>query len=224
MRYPRPHFSSGFDAVKSWSMILGAIGQAWWLSVVRLNRRFAGRADHSGASAALFDADRPQSHRPAIPVSCAGCHRFHSTARRQNGMRQKNHVIALPATGGTIFPGKVAALADIENLAQPMHGELLLRLIDETESHRLPFLAKKVAARFRISRSCRRISFSRRRRFSSAATSSEPAGAGSSINRSRLRPIQRTSVESPIPNRRPLRAACVRSFAPAEPPRFQIPS
>ena len=41
----------------------------------------------------------------------------------------------------------------VENLSKSIDGELLLRLINELEPHRLPSLAKKVAARFRISRS-----------------------------------------------------------------------
>ncbi len=35
-----PHFSSGPAAAKSRSSKFGATGQAWWLSVVRLNLRF----------------------------------------------------------------------------------------------------------------------------------------------------------------------------------------
>ena len=51
---------------------------------------------------------------------------------------------------------------------------------------------------FRMSRSWRRISFSRRSRFSSAVTSPS-AAEGSTACRSRLRPIQRTSLDRPIP-------------------------
>jgi hypothetical protein len=39
-----PHFWFGAVAVKSWSMMFGAIGQLGSLSVVRLNRRFCRRA------------------------------------------------------------------------------------------------------------------------------------------------------------------------------------
>src|SRR3954468_5472961 len=59
-----------------------------------------------------------------------------------------------------------------------------------------------------MSRSCRRISFSRRRRFGAAVTSLS-AIAGSTARRSRLRPIQRTSVDRPIP-RSPASSRCVR--------------
>src|SRR4051794_15044195 len=59
-----------------------------------------------------------------------------------------------------------------------------------------------------MSRSCRRISFSRRSRFSSAVTSLS-AAAGSTARRSRLRPTHRTSVDSPIP-RSPAISRCVR--------------
>src|SRR4051794_8413237 len=59
-----------------------------------------------------------------------------------------------------------------------------------------------------MSPSCRRISFSRRSRFSSAVTSLSVA-AGSTGRRSRLRPIQRTSVDSPIP-KSPAISRCVR--------------
>src|SRR5215208_5516937 len=58
------------------------------------------------------------------------------------------------------------------------------------------------------SRSWRRISFSRRSRFSSAVTS-VAAATGSTACRSRLRPIQRTSVDRPIP-RSPAISRCVR--------------
>src|SRR3954454_4858867 len=66
-------------------------------------------------------------------------------------MRQQNHVFALSPTGGAILPGEIAALADAENFAEPVNGEFLLLLIDEAEPHRLPSLAKKAVARFRIS-------------------------------------------------------------------------
>ena len=60
-----------------------------------------------------------------------------------------------------------------------------------------------------MSRSWRRISFSRRSRFSSAVTSPLAALFGSAAPRSRLRLIQRTSVDSPIP-RSPAISRCVR--------------
>lgn len=47
-----------------------------------------------------------------------------------------------------------------------------------------PSRAKKAVARFSMSRSCRMISFSRRRRFNSAALSACGASPGISINRS----------------------------------------
>src|SRR6202162_1244061 len=76
-------------------------------------------------------------------------------------MGQQHHVLILSTAGRSILPGKIAALADAKKLAETLDGEFLLRRIDETEPHRLPSLAKKVAALFRISRSCRKISFSR---------------------------------------------------------------
>src|SRR5271170_5575049 len=100
-------------------------------------------------------------------------------------------------------------LADAKNLAQTLDGEFLLRRIDETEPHRLPSLAKKVAALFRISRSCRKISFSRRNRFSSAARSSCRSGGGASISCSRRLSSQRRSVERPTPRSRAI-SLCVR--------------
>jgi hypothetical protein len=71
----------------------------------------------------------------------------------------------------TVLPSKIATLADTQNLAETVCGEFCFRLVDDTELHRLPSLAKKGAARFSISRSCRKISFSRRKRFSLAAMS-----------------------------------------------------
>jgi len=64
-------------------------------------------------------------------------------------MRQQHHVVALASASRAILPGEVAALADPENLAQASDGELFLRRIGETESHRLPSLAKTVAALFK---------------------------------------------------------------------------
>ena len=68
-------------------------------------------------------------------------------------MGQQHHVLVLAATGRTALSGKIAALADAKNVAETMHGELLLRPIDEREPHRLPSLAKKAVARLRMSRS-----------------------------------------------------------------------
>src|SRR5215210_75529 len=87
-------------------------------------------------------------------------------------MGKQHEVLSLPPTGGTAPPGEVAAWAHPENLAQALDGELFFRRIDELDPHRLPSLAKKAVARFRISRSWRSPSFSRRSRFSSAALSS----------------------------------------------------
>src|SRR4051812_47580909 len=114
-------------------------------------------------------------------------------------MGEQHEILALPLRGGTILPGEIAARADVEELAQALDGEVLLRRIDELEPHRLPSLAKKAVARFRISRSWRSTSFSRRSRFSSAAMSSWRSGGGSSISRSRRPSIQERSVDSPIP-------------------------
>src|SRR5215208_2294138 len=123
-------------------------------------------------------------------------------------MRQQHHVVALAATGWPTSPGEIAALADAEHTAQAVDREFRFRPIDQREPHRLPSRAKKAVAFFRMSRSCRRISFSRRSRFSSAVTSLS-AAAGSTARRSRLRPTHRTSVDSPIP-RSPAISRCVR--------------
>ena len=61
-------------------------------------------------------------------------------------MGQQHHVLMLSTAGRSILPGKIAALTDAKNLAETLDGEFLLRRIDETEPHRLPSLAKKVAA------------------------------------------------------------------------------
>ena len=66
-----------------------------------------------------------------------------------------------------------------------MDREVRFRRIDEREPHRLPARAKKAVAFFRMSRSWRRISFSRRSRFSSAVTSPSAAVVGSAARRSR---------------------------------------
>ena len=114
-------------------------------------------------------------------------------------MRQQHHVLVLAAAGRAPLPGEVATLTDAKDAAETVHGELLLRLVDELEAHRLPPLATKAGTRFRMSRSWRRILFSRRSRFSSAAISGDADPTGASAAGSQLRPIQRTSVESPTP-------------------------
>src|SRR3954453_8483039 len=113
-------------------------------------------------------------------------------------MRQQHHVVMLATTSWPTSPGEIAALANPEHTAQAMDGKFRFGPIDEREAHRLPSRTKKAVAFFRMSRSCRRISFSRRSRFSSAVTSLAAAD-GSTACRSRLRPTQRTSVDSPIP-------------------------
>src|SRR5258708_13785323 len=130
----------------------------------------------------------PVSAKPACHGRAAvGCVR---QCKGRGNMGQQRHVVILATAGRSILPGKIAALADAKNLAETLDGEFLLRRIDETEPHRLPSLAKKVAALFRISRSCRKISFSRRNRFSSAARSSCRSGAAPSISSSRPFPTQ----------------------------------
>src|SRR5580704_14224107 len=115
---------------------------------------------------------------------------------RGSNVCQQHHVIALTPTGWPIFPCKIAALTDAEHSAKTVDGELVFRLIDELELHRLPSLAKKAVAFFRMSRSCRRISFCRRSRFSSAVMSSDRAFSGAPISRSRFRAIQIPSASS----------------------------
>src|SRR5712672_1596640 len=128
-------------------------------------------------------------------------------------MRQQHHVVTLAAASWPTSPGEIAALANPEHTAQAMGGKLRFRPIDEREPHRLPSRTKKAVAFFRMSRSCRRISFSRRSRFSSAVTSLATPD-GSIACRSRLRPIQRTSVDRPIP-RSPAISRCVRPLVRA---------
>src|SRR3979411_19255 len=86
-------------------------------------------------------------------------------------MCQQHHVVTLAAAGWPAPPGEIAALTNTKHAAQAMDGEFRFRPVDEREPHRLPSRAKKAVAFFRMSRSWRRISFSRRSRFSSAVTS-----------------------------------------------------
>src|SRR5258708_19258691 len=152
------------------------------------------------------DGDPVMGKRGGDAGGAVGCVR---QCKGRANMGQQHHVLILSTAGRSILPGKIAALADAKNLAETLDGEFLLRRIDETEPHRLPSLAKKVAALFRISRSCRKISFSRRNRFSSAARSSCRSGGGASISCSRRLSSQRRSVERPTP--RPLAISlCVR--------------
>src|SRR3954469_18319788 len=160
----------------------------------------------------------PQASRPRAPDHQAGILQFPphpgtaiGAVREGKGrpdMCQQHHVVALAAACWPTSPGEIAALADAEHAAQTVDRELRFHPIDQREPHRLPSRAKKAVAFFRMSRSCRRISFSRPSRFSSAVTSLS-AAAGSTARRSRLRPTHRTSVDSPIP-RSPAISRCVR--------------
>src|ERR1700687_5103855 len=123
-------------------------------------------------------------------------------------MCQQHHVVTLAATGWPTLPGEIAALTNTKHTAQAVDGEFRFRPIDEREPHRLPSRTKKGVAFFRVPRPWRGISFPRRSRLNSAVTSLS-AAAGSTARRSRLRPIQRTSVDSPIP-RSPAISRCVR--------------
>ena len=74
----------------------------------------------------------------------------------------------LAFAGRPALPGEITALADTQNLTKPLYGEFFFRLVDKGEPHRLPSRAKKAVARFRMSRSWRNTSFSRRSRVASA--------------------------------------------------------
>ena len=118
----------------------------------------------------------PAADLQAVFLKLAGHARTAIGAERQGEGRtnvgQQHHVVSLTTTGWAGLPGKITALADAERRAHALNGELLFRHIDEPEPHRLPSRAKKAVARFRMSRSWRRISFSRRSRFNSVAISS----------------------------------------------------
>src|SRR5579871_1040616 len=71
-------------------------------------------------------------------------------------------------------PGPIAARGDTQHMAQPSDGMVrLLALHELVDPHRNPLLswAKKAAAFFRISRSSRKMRFSRRKRRSSSCSS-----------------------------------------------------
>ena len=93
-------------------------------------------------------------------------------------MGQQHHLVTLV---GRLLQAKLAALTNTKHAAQTMDGEFRFRPVDEREPHRLPSRAKKAVAFFRMSRSCRRISFSRRSRFNSAVTSLS-AAEGSTLS------------------------------------------
>src|SRR5215217_907497 len=102
-------------------------------------------------------------------------------------MGEQHEVVTPPPRCGAAAPREVAALAHTKDLAQALNGELFFRRIDELEPHRPPSLAKKAVARFRMSRSWRSTSFSRRSRFSSAImSSSRPSGGCSKIGRAHV--------------------------------------
>jgi hypothetical protein len=117
-----------------------------------------------------------QSGYPAAPDCKAAIPQFprHSgtaigAVRQGKGrldMRQQHHVVALAAADQPASRGEIAALANTKHAAQAMDGEFRFCPIDEPEPHRLPSRAKKAVAFFRMSRSWRRISFSRRSKLS----------------------------------------------------------
>jgi Spy/CpxP family protein refolding chaperone len=72
---------------------------------------------------------------------------------RRTDRRQENEILLLAPTGGAATPGEIAARADAEHIAHALNREFLFRHIDELELHRLPSLAKKAVAFFRMSRS-----------------------------------------------------------------------
>jgi len=180
-------------------MMFGATGQACSLSVVRLNRRFC-RAQivlaHQPRRATTPDGEAVVLQLALHPRAVIGAVR---QRERRTDMCQHHHVVALVPIGRAILPGEVAALADAEHPAEAVDRKILPRPIDELEPHRFSFRAKKVVVGFSMSRSCRRISFSCRRRFSSAAIAACGAAPGFSSRQSRLRMIQRTSVDNPTP-------------------------
>src|ERR1700692_3640970 len=90
-------------------------------------------------------------------------------------MCQRHHVVTLAAAGWPAPPGEIAALTNTKHAAQAMDGEFRFRPINEREPHRLPSRAKKAVAFFRMSRSCRRISFSRPSRWVHTAPIPAPA-------------------------------------------------
>src|SRR5690606_33477131 len=87
------------------------------------------------------------SHRQALLLQLTGHARTAvgsvGAGKGRAEMGQQHQVLPLSWAGRTASPGKVAALADTQNLAQARDGEVLFRRIDELESHRLPSLAKK---------------------------------------------------------------------------------
>lgn len=89
----------------------------------------------------------PSSHGEAVILQLARHPRTAISAVRQrergSNVCQQHHVIALTPTGWPIFPCKIATLTDAEHSAKTVDGELVFRLIDELELHRLPSLAKK---------------------------------------------------------------------------------
>ena len=114
-------------------------------------------------------------------------------------MCEQHQIVALATARRSILPGEIAAPTDAEHAAQALDGELLFRLIYERKSYRLPSLAKKAVAFFRMSLSCQRMAFSRRSRSNASVASSVRSLSGKSISRSRRRPIHRVSVDSPTP-------------------------
>ena len=116
---------------------------------------------------------RPSEYGPAAP--CPRC-------RRQ---------------AGQFLPGKIAALADAEKpCRRRWTGNSFFAASSETGTSSTSLLGeKKSRPSFRISRSCRKISFSRRNSFGSAARSSCRSGGGALD-------LVLTALVEPAPQRR----------------------
>ena len=162
------------------------------------------------------------AHHPRVSIG------FVRQGKGRTDMREQHHIVALPAAGRALLPGKIPARADAKNLdaknldaknldaknldaknlAEALEGKsfaasMRRNLID------VPPWRQKSQPSSEISRSWRRISFSRRNRFSSAARSSCRSGGGASKSRSRRLSSQRRSVDSPIPRSSTI-SLCVR--------------
>src|SRR5918993_3150297 len=166
-------------------LLVGALGREVLVEEVRRDREGVQAVGGALEAARLPGSEAVLAHQPGRPATTHGEAGVLQLARhawaavgptrerkRRSHMGEQHQVLSLAPRRGAALPGEVAALAHLEDLAQALDGELLFRRIDEPEPHRLPSLAKKAVAFFRMSRSWRSTSFSRRSRFSSAAMSS----------------------------------------------------
>ena len=147
--------------------------------MVRLNRRFCRSPEpilaHQPGDAPAADG-KPIVGEVRAP--CAGCRRsrFGRVKAERTSASSTISSRCRRQAGRSFQAARISLALTSRTLHRRWTGKSFFAASMRRQPHRLPSLAKKVAALFRISRSCRKISFSRRNRFNSARQDLLPLG------------------------------------------------